>query len=149
MNKTFLYLDDCRNIEPPENYNLVIVRSFNAFVNYIELEGLPDVISFDHDLADEHTSDYVCDDNWNVPNSEIILKYDEYKEKTGYDAAKWLVNHIMETNKSIPQCYVHSCNPVGVENILKYLNNYSANFENWSCCTKEILKHEIKNNTSY
>jgi hypothetical protein len=87
----------------------VIVRNFWEFCNYINKFGLPDFISFDHDLSDEH---YVGDVN-----------YQDYKEKTGYEAAKWLVDWCVDNNKSLPDFVVHSANPVGKLNIESYLNN--------------------------
>lgn len=100
------------------------------------------MISFDHDLADEHYNDYLSDANFELPDDQIELNYEEYKEKTGYDAAKWLVGYVMENELPICYCKVHSQNTVGAENILKYLNNYSRIHENYECC--KIVQNEIK-----
>jgi hypothetical protein len=100
-----------------------IVRNYFEFCNYIQKFGLPDFISFDHDLADDHYNDLFSDENWSKNDNDIVLKYDEYKEKTGYECAKWLVDWCLENKKSLPQCVVHSANPVGKQNIETYLNN--------------------------
>ena len=88
-----------------------IVRSYTDFVAHIVKYGLPDFISFDHDLADIH---YTMD---------FSDKNDGGKEKTGYECAKWLVNYCMDMKLDIPQYIVHSQNPVGKANIQSYLEN--------------------------
>lgn len=98
-----LFLDDCRSI-PDSSWD--VVRSYKEFVEFIEKNGVPDIISFDHDLAFEH-----------YPFSEespgLEIPYDKYTEKTGYDCAKWLI----ENDKLPTKYFVHSMNPVGKANI--------------------------------
>ena len=50
-----LYLDDLRNT--PEGFERVY--SYEDFVAYLEQKGLPNFISFDHDLGEEF-SGYDC-----------------------------------------------------------------------------------------
>ncbi len=121
--KKALYLDDIRTpkevITGYESW--VVVRSYNEFVDYITDNGIPDLISFDHDLADEHIADYfdqVHKMGWAAPS------YDNYKEMTGLDCAKWLVEYVTDNNLKLPNCGVHSHNPVGADNIRSYINNY-------------------------
>jgi hypothetical protein len=130
-----LFLDDIRIPKDaiglvPSNLNQfyfendwIVVRNFWEFCNYIQKFGLPNFISFDHDLADEHYNDLFSDKNWSSQDSDIVLKYDEYSEKTGYECAKWLVDWCLENSKKIPEFVVHSANPVGKKNIESYLNN--------------------------
>lgn len=95
----------------------VIVKSYADFVKLIEkTETLPEVISFDHDLADEHYDIEKMEDG---TYSEL---YDTFKEKTGYDAAKWLVQLCHDRGVPLPQCYCHSMNPVGRDNINNIIN---------------------------
>jgi hypothetical protein len=102
---TKLFLDDVRN--PPDD-TWHVVRSYVEFVAYIMSSGVPDVISFDHDLGRGEAQRRVG--NW-VPRAE-------YKElKTGYDCAKWLI----ESGYNVKSWQVHSMNPVGAANIRKYL----------------------------
>jgi|688.fasta_scaffold349784_2 hypothetical protein len=114
--KTYnLFLDDIRNpkdcclyMPNPKFYSdnqFVIVRNYDEFVNFIKKNGLPNIISFDHDLSDIDYSTPEC-------------------EKTGMDCAKWLVDYCMNTGKDIPDYIIHSMNPVGGKNIFMYLDNY-------------------------
>jgi hypothetical protein len=47
-----------------------------------------------------------------------------FKEKTGYDCAKWLVNYCLDNNQKLPNFIIHSMNPVGTKNISDYLNDF-------------------------
>lgn len=101
-----LFLDDTRN-SPDNDWD--VVRSYDEFVEYIETNGVPEIISFDHDLGEEHYRHYL-----NSCYSGCDIPYDQFEEKTGYDCAKWLV----EVYKRLPEFYrVHSMNPVGALNI--------------------------------
>lgn len=108
-----LFLDDVRSAP---DFTWDVVRSYAEFVAFIKLHGVPDVISFDHDLGDEH---YAIVD-WEgklIEGTEI--PYDKFQEKTGYDCAKWLVE-----NNLLPEEYrVHSMNPVGAMNIKFVMEN--------------------------
>lgn len=101
----------------------VVVRSYSEFCDHIQKNVLPDFISFDHDLSDEHYNDLFSDKNWIKDDNDITLKYDEYSEKTGYECAKWLVDWCLESKLKLPDFVVHSANPVGKKNIESYLNN--------------------------
>ena len=79
-----LFLDDIRDPQTSvflrnqdfyRNTKWVVVRSHDEFVSYITHNGMPDLISFDHDLADEHYGT-----NYNLNKMEYLL----YKEKNGY-----------------------------------------------------------------
>ena len=87
----------------------VICRNFHCFIETIKDLGLPSFISFDHDLAEEHYAQ---------PDDVI----GGYKEKTGYDCAKWLVDYCFDNDLEIPDFACHSMNPVGVERIMNLLN---------------------------
>lgn len=105
-----LFLDDIRRPEDVTWVALpkctwVVARNYTEFVGVVTENGIPNFITFDHDLADAH---YV-----NMPSAE----------KTGYDCAKWLVDYCMDNGKKIPEFAVHSMNPVGAENIRQYLLN--------------------------
>jgi len=100
MNK--LFLDDIRN---PEDDSWDIVRSYDEFVDYILKNGIPDVISFDHDLG----------------------RFDYEEEKTGYDCAKFLAIYAMDNNHmNFINTRVHSQNPVGRKNIEKFMHNFNV-----------------------
>jgi hypothetical protein len=110
-----LFLDDERFPKdvkwmqlPPLRW--IIVRNFEQFVNIIQRNGLPNAVSFDHDLADEH---YVT-----------TLSKNSYKEKTGYECAKWLIEYCIEKNLNFPKYTVHSLNPIGKQNIISLIDSY-------------------------
>lgn len=93
MRNKNLYLDDLRTT--PEEFERVY--NFEEFTKFIFQNGMPDFISFDHDLG---------------------------LGKTGFDCAKWLVEYCLDNQVSLPQFTVHSQNPVGKENIEKLLENF-------------------------
>lgn len=86
-----LYLDDERS---PKTYRkFFIVRNYEDFVYTIATHGIPEYISFDHDLG---------------------------RTATGYDCAVWLTGYVMGYGHDLPdnfQYNVHSANPVGAKNI--------------------------------
>ena len=105
---TLLWLDDIRDpmegdwlifspIEEP--YDVYWVKSHKEFIEWIEFNGLPKAICFDHDLGDD-------------------------MEYTGYDCAKWLVEYCMDNDLQLPKWNVQSANPVGKDNINGLLNNF-------------------------
>ena len=121
-----LFLDDVRNPKDCLSYmkddvyeeDWDIVRNYNEFINYITENGVPDEISFDHDLADEH-----YDPSMYLSSSIYEKKYDTFKEKTGYECVKWLAQYCIENAIPMPTCYVHSMNPVGRDNIWSVINS--------------------------
>ena len=109
-----LFLDDIRIPKEVWDYTTqkiylakdwVIVRSHKEFAKWITKNGLPDFISFDHDLSD-------------------IQYKKNFKEETGYTSAQWLVDYCLDNNKSLPEFFVHSMNPIGKEKINSLLNNF-------------------------
>ena len=97
--------------------NWVIARSYDDFVFIIKEKGLPDMVSFDHDLAPEHYEYVLSDDNWDKNDEEIIIDYDSFKEKTGYHAAEWLLEYCWNKLLKTPILLVHSQNKIGKKNI--------------------------------
>ena len=95
-----LYLDDVR----PTLESYQRVYNFDEFVKFIAEKGLPNFISFDHDLGEE---------------------------KTGYDCSKFLVDYCLDHNLKLPEFHVHSQNPVGKENIEKLLKNFNKFKDNF------------------
>lgn len=94
-----------------------IVRNFEQFQEAI-FKYHKDIthISFDHDLADEH---YTPEEFWETEEkSREWAAKQIYKEKTGYDCAKWMKDFYQENKIKLPVMFVHSMNPVGTENII-------------------------------
>ncbi len=101
--KTLLWLDDFRN---PKDYiveecNVIWIKNYETFCKYIEENGLPDIICFDHDLGEE---------------------------KSGYDCAKYLVNYCQQHNLDIPEYDIQSSNPVGRDNIKGLMDGWHKFF---------------------
>lgn len=117
-----LFLDDERNPinvtwVPMPNVNWTIVRSFEEFKDAIRKNGLPELISFDHDLGDEAYQEA-------FKNNLKTFDYTKVKEKTGYDCAIWLVNYCLDRRIPLPKYLVHTMNPIGGENITKLFESY-------------------------
>jgi hypothetical protein len=83
----------------------VVVRTYREFIRYILNNGIPELISFDHDLAD--------------------FSGTNRRERTGLDCAKWLGEFYMDT-PGLPmfEYIVHSKNDIGKNNIYSYLENF-------------------------
>ena len=122
-----LFLDDHRKpkdvkwIElPPVAW--VVVTNYKQFVETILRDGIPRMVSFDHDLADEHYKEYSA-----VYDDRIIcekkIRYEHFQEKTGYDCAKWLANYCIDKGIPIPLYYLHSLNGIGCANIFSILES--------------------------
>lgn len=119
MSLTKLYLDDVRT---PTNYTWGVVRSYKEFVDWIETNSLPDIISLDHDLCLEHSKYYFA----NIKGKEdAVIDYDSFKVKTGYDCAIYLIEYCVDNKlKLTPTIYTHSHNEVGRMNIINALNSF-------------------------
>lgn len=110
---------------PP--YHWVVVRNFNEFVECIKNKGMPRCISFDHDLDREHYVNYFIAQSTGVND----LNYSSSKEKTGFHAARWLVEYCLDYDKPLPdEIYLHTFNPLGRENIKSILENYREHYKN-------------------
>jgi len=125
--RTLLWLDDIRNpfigdwllqYSPDYYYRehfaqqVVWVKNYKDFCKWITENGLPEIICFDHDLADRYYD--------NQTQSEHTI----WHEKTGMDCAHWLVNYCIDNDVDLPQWKIQSANEVGKENIDKLLKNY-------------------------
>ena len=99
-----------------------IVRTYEEFVEWITINGMPDFISFDHDLADSHyTPEYL----WrNFKKSLEWQMRQVHIEPTGLDCADWLVLYCRKNGRKLPKYDCHSANPVGKALILGLLNFY-------------------------
>lgn len=103
------------------NEKWLIVRNYDEFVKIIQEKGIPDLISFDHDLADEHYRKSMFDTDKHYNN---YYTDGTFKEKTGYECAKWLIDYCIENNIHFPEYIVHTMNPIGKENILSLIKSF-------------------------
>ena len=117
-----LFLDDMRIPSDVFNYikdpmylesDWTIVRNYDEFIWAIKEFGIPDVISFDHDLADEH---YGMQEN---------IEYGFMTEKTGFHCAQWFLYHCIDNKLPVTKrIYIHSMNPAGAQNIKSLFDSY-------------------------
>ncbi|WP_300436537.1 cyclic-phosphate processing receiver domain-containing protein [Christiangramia sp.] len=107
--KTLIWLDDIRDPEDirmdwlayspiGKAVEVIWLKNYSQFKNWILENGLPDGICFDHDLGE------------NTPS--------------GYECAKWLVNFCLDNNVPPPVWSSQSANPVGKANINRLLRNF-------------------------
>lgn len=114
--KTLLWLDDIRDpsegnwfsFNPIDSPFITVwwVKDYGEFTKWIENNGLPAGICFDHDLG-----------------------MSKQQEKTGYDCVKWLVEYCIVNRQPLPKWNVQSANPVGKDNINGLLNNFLKHSE--------------------
>ncbi len=154
MERNFIYLDDVRT--PKEN-NWIIVRDYNQFVAKVRELGLEniEVISLDHDLGDTAMSEY-----FNNVSPNYKLDYNNIKEKTGLDCAKFLVEEFFNRNEGwsmmqrndkrdpdtifpFPKVFTHSANPIGSANIMGYINNFLMNEARTQDCVRVHIEHTV------
>ena len=118
-----LFLDDVRmpgtafNYMHDPRYNLldwVIVRNYKEFVETVDKLGIPDLVSYDHDLADVHYDPSTWTESF------------KYDEETGLDCCKYLISKL--DGSPHPKYLVHSWNPVGADNILKTIYDYTKTY---------------------
>lgn len=119
-----LFLDDERVpssvswMEIPDNIEWTIVRTYSEFVAIIIKCGLPNSISFDHDLGNSAYKEF-----FRAHAGDKIINYGNIREQTGYDCAKWLAQYCIDNKVPIPQYYLHSKNYIGCENIRSILES--------------------------
>ena len=147
-----IYLDDVRT---PIAEDWIVVRNYDEFVSKVTEIGLGEIetISLDHDLGDSAMNEYFTNVS---PNYK--LDYENIKEKTGYDCAKWLVDYFYEINPDriemsrtkknktkpkFPLVVVHSANPIGAANIEGYINNFLMNESQQQTCVRVKIEHTV------
>lgn len=104
-----------------------IVKSYDEFVEYILKNGLPNIISYDHDLAGEHYANGASHED-DEGRRYQGFNYDIVKEKTGYHAVLWLIDYCIENKVKMPESYAHSMNPYGRMKIRSAIDQYNRMF---------------------
>lgn len=95
-NKLKLFIDDERY---PVDNSFRVVRTSKEAMNFVKTNGMPDFISFDHDLGGSDTAMVFV--NWLI---DYDLDHDVIKKYFAF--------------------YVHSQNPIGKKNIEGTINGY-------------------------
>jgi len=96
----------------------VVVRTHDEFVNHIKTHGLPELVSFDHDLALGHYTGEM------YSTESDYEKSIEGTEPTGYESAKYLIDYCVDNGLKLPKYIIHSMNPVGVLRIESLLTSF-------------------------
>ena len=125
-----LFLDDyripeeCLEYKDDERYGTetwVIVKSHESFVQELETRWedgeFPKLVSFDHDLDDEHYDPSM----WKGVEA-YEHAYKQFTEPTGRRSAGFLKSFCLEKNIPLPECLIHTMNPAGEERIRRTLN---------------------------
>lgn len=96
----------------------VIVRNYDAFTQLISgkytKQSFPEIISFDHDLGYEHYMAYM---QYHKDPELYKEACTLFKEKTGMDCAKWLVDFCMDNHLMLPKYVCHTKNGIGAANM--------------------------------
>lgn len=117
-----LFLDDIREPDEVFGYTNIqlyltgwkIVRNYDQFIKCILENGIPSAISFDHDLGHEH---YKIQSN---------IEYNQFKEKTGFHCAKWVIEYCIDRKLELPETIlIHSWNKSGAANIKSLFDTYN------------------------
>ena len=107
-----IFFDDIRTVEmvygPGREHEFEVVRNVGAFKALIEKKGIPEYISFDHDLG--------LDEDGNIAED-------------AYDAVKWMV-YEKEYDLRDMEFGVHSDNPVGASSITLLIRNWNKELHN-------------------
>ncbi len=76
---------------------VVWLRSYQEFIDWIADNSLPQAICFDHDLG---------------------------TGPSGFEAAKWLTEFCVESGVKLPEWNIQSANPIGKKNIAALLTSF-------------------------
>lgn len=90
-----LYIDDLRF--PPADRDWLVCRSTQEALERVAAMGMPQFISFDHDLGESDTT-------------MVFLRR--------------LVNEVWDGTTSPPDYVIHSANPVGSQNIRSFMESW-------------------------
>lgn len=94
-----------------------IVRNYEDFCEFIDKFGIPSMVSFDHDLCEEHVKYY-----FDFVSKNGYIDYSNLSTKTGKHCAEYFVDKWKNAGKPNVQVYVHSANRWGqveIKNVLK------------------------------
>lgn len=139
--KKLIWLDDLRNptekdwvnwliqyapIEHP--FEVVWVKSYEQFIDWIKKNGLPAGICFDHDLGSD-----IAHEKVKKGMSKRQARKEKKGTKSGMDVAKFLVEYCLDNNLQMPPYGIQSANPAGKENIDGLLKSFNKHYESHHC----------------
>lgn len=101
----------------------VLCRNFEEWVTYLSYNGVPDLVSFTHDLADEHFQDQA---KYELQGIEAI-QYNDFVQPTGLQCAQYLCAFCEQNGLPIQAVGVHCPErPMGAHNIRTAVNTYKT-----------------------
>jgi hypothetical protein len=130
----WLFLDDGRN--PPKHLSGAFdtVRDFDGFRDWVEVNGIPYLVSLDHDLHLEHIEYFFGNGGFTCPPDPGSAMF---CHPTGYECSKWLLERC-ETEGVYPKfVIVHSANPKGSDRILNLFTAYAESNKIDMTCLKK------------
>ena len=122
--RTLLWLDDQRDPHrefPPVDMNIVWVKSYEEFCDYLKHNPMPEMVDFDHDLSPEQ---YAPQEHW-VGTYRKWRQENPYTSRTGRDCAMFLCYMCCKLKRQLPQWQIHSHNPIGAYEITEVLMAYA------------------------
>ena len=91
-----------------------VVKNFDEFKNYILNNEIPEIISLDHDLTNDH---------YRYAFAKYI-PYDEVRGKTGYHCLLWLILYCENNGIEMPEILIHTMNVEGQNNMNNLIHAY-------------------------
>jgi hypothetical protein len=132
MQSYYLFLDDyrypkhCYEYIKDERYLIrewTIVKSHEEFIQVLEKKfedaEFPSLVSFDHDLHQEHYNQSMYEGVNAYEN-----KYKDFKIPTGRRSAEYLVKFCQKNYLPLPECLIHTMNPAGKIRIQNTLSQF-------------------------
>jgi hypothetical protein len=134
-----LFLDDermpidCIEYCREQRYQILdwqVVRSHSAFISIIEekwlLGDFPKLISFDHDLDEEHYEYSMCStvEAYEKLYSGVVIP-------TGLHSAIYLTSFCTINRLLLPECLIHTKNRIGGERIIEVLSIFRQRSSAW------------------
>ena len=93
------------------------IRNYDDFVDHIQINGMPDMISFDHDLGDDVARAKVANGM-----SKRRARREKRLTKSGHECLKYVLS--LKTDQKLPTIFIHSSNPEGVKDMEDTLDYY-------------------------
>jgi hypothetical protein len=114
----FIYEERIKLIDKSgiQNCEWHIVRNYEDFCEFIDTFGIPEAVSFDHDLTMEFMRHY-----YDVTSKTGVIEYGNLKTKSGKHCAEYFVDKWRESGKPDVKVYIHSANRWGQIEIKKVL----------------------------
>ena len=120
-----LFLDDERKPVNAAHYtgddcyfeeNWIIACTFKEFFEIIEEKGMPELISFDHDLDSSHYEFAVAD----------YIPYEKIMTETGFHILLALMMYCYKNNVELPEIKIHTMNITGEKNLKNLISVYKT-----------------------